>query len=1165
MEPHNYNSMNSTEYIYRLANGWGRLIKWPLLCAVLSLALSRPALAASAAYTNSSGINYPVSPSSPPVIDATNFINNNQFIINFTTLSLVQPFYETWDTLNYTNRSLMMANTGFQFDDQSSVTSGLRTMSGTFYNQGTISCGSVNDTTATVLFSSPYYQCIVNATNILNPGIVDVGVDGMIQFTGQNVDLTRGRLTMESGGANVFGTGYFGLNTNSVTIGNTTYLIIPGWDPSVYLDANSAMSALVPIAPPSPVLYPFPVLYLTNSTAYFQIDSPNPSNNIVRSVFIEDTSGSNVTYNVYFDTAGIGFGGGNVTIEWTGSYQDNATGTDYNNYLYLNNNYLESVATNDGTLGSIPFNFTFTESKTKQIVQAPALAGFANVFPSGALTNRYAYMNAQLAAGTATPSQVVNLSVTNLPGRIQINASHELNLALAQISGPNYMSLQSTNQFDGSPGASIQVPYSDLNLGVTNRTLTVSNLLAPNLFAWSGTCQAWSTEWITTTTNTIVVTNGAVVSTNGITVTNDFRVLIVGSKLNPTTLAQVQDVILHGTNIVIGDALNLMRTFTSDAQSLTLTTNGFGKGATSLDGELNVTSPDFDWATALPNLRNLTNNGAIRFQNLNPSQFIGNSISVAVTPAVAATGTLSEVTNYANVLPLNKVLIGTTLYVFTNILNNASANQVKIGATFDGTMSNLIAAINATNGAGTRYSSSTVSNAFVTAGLLASHAFTVVARTNGLIGNSIQSALSTPTTNYLTWSSSYLVGGADAVTNASSTQVPYHSFINNGLLSDLGSQIWADNFESSGAISNGSSGSFVLQSLTATLTNGFLYAGGDVSITTGSLVTSNLVLEADRSLTLWVTNVLTDTGVTNGNVWNVGAASGGDGLTLPVLPATAGGGSTDTNSLLGTTITLFAPTNVNVVSTWAANDFGTAPAGYTNNVAIGHLILDALGPSVNAQFYFTGPGASNAIYVDRLELRDYASWTNLAGRDSTNNLLTLAINANMVIYYADAIAAGVGDVSERINHKNNDQLRWVPSYAGYFSSTNLVFAGVTNAVNVALATSTTIDSDGDGIANASDPTPFFLQSGQNIQFTNINANTATIISWNSIPSATNHVVYSPDLVTWIDATNFVSPSLVPPAGGWPIKYAVEVPYGSPVFVRDPIVTPNFNAVYGIGP
>jgi hypothetical protein len=85
--------MNSTEHIFCRANGLSRLMKWPLFCALLSLAMSRTAPAASAAYTNNANINFPLNVSSPPMIDATNFINKNQFIINFTTFYEVQPFY----------------------------------------------------------------------------------------------------------------------------------------------------------------------------------------------------------------------------------------------------------------------------------------------------------------------------------------------------------------------------------------------------------------------------------------------------------------------------------------------------------------------------------------------------------------------------------------------------------------------------------------------------------------------------------------------------------------------------------------------------------------------------------------------------------------------------------------------------------------------------------------------------------------------------------------------------------------------------------------------------------------------------------------------------------------------------------------------------------------
>jgi len=93
-------------------------------------------------------------------------------------------------------------------------------------------------------------------------------------------------------------------------------------------------------------------------------------------------------------------------------------------------------------------------------------------------------------------------------------------------------------------------------------------------------------------------------------------------------------------------------------------------------------------------------------------------------------------------------------------------------------------------------------------------------------------------------------------------------------------------FENGGTFANNSLGSFILQSQNAVLTNGSLTAGGDIVITTGSLVASNLMLQAGRSLTLQVANLLTDTGPANGNVWSVGGA-GLVGLNLPIKPLAA--------------------------------------------------------------------------------------------------------------------------------------------------------------------------------------------------------------------------------------------------------------------------------------
>jgi len=938
-------------------NCW--LKKWPVLCGLLTFVLAGAALATDSLYENDAVLNYNIPPDPLPNIDATNFVNNSSFTINFLSSALNPELFETWNTLNYTNTGLMVASPlsvngvllnlsigcGFRFDTQT-TNQVPRQMASSFYNPGTIRCASINDSG----FIFGVGEFIVWATNIVNSGTVDVGMDGLMQFTGQNVDLSRSTLNMEGGGANVAGTGVIGLNTNY-------------WDPSAYLGPNFAESAYFPIAP-------F-FLYLPNSMAYFDFASTATNNNIIRAVFIQDTSRSNVSYNVYFDSAGLGFGGGNATIEWIGSYQNAASGNSFSNYLYLNDNYLLGVATNVSLAAGYPANFTFTASSTPQFTGIiPAPAGFFNVFPAGTITNRYAFANVQLISTTVSTNISSNPShsITNLPGRVQISGSKELNMSLAEITGMNYLSVQSTNQFDGSGGALIQTAYSDINIGVTNGFLTVSNLMEASIPNWSGNVQAWSTRWLALATNSsIVVDTNGVATTNSFTVTNDFRVEIVASQLTPTTLAQVQDLILHGTNsIVISDALNIMRTFTADAQNLTLTTNGAGVGATSLDGELNWSSTTTFGPTQLPNLRNLTNNGAIRAGNL-------------------------------------------------------------------------------------------------------------------------------------------------AVFGSSSAY--YGAFINNGLLADQGSTIYANNFLNSGTISNGV-GSFALQSLTTILTNGSITAGGDISITASSLVTSNLVLQAGRSLTLQVTNLLTDgvtngtSGLTNGNIWSVGAASIGAGLNLPIKPALG--------DLLGTTITNIAPTNKNVINIWAGVDRGSSNSGYMNNAAVGRLILDALGASPGTQFYFSGTGASNAIYVDYLELQDRAT-----NRDGSGNVSALVFNTNLVIYYAQAVING-SSVAEKLNHKNSNHLRWVPTYAGYFSSTN--------TFNTALAQSTTIDSDGDGIVNANDPTPFFVSGNVNFTSTLINVPPLKVrLQWQTMPDATNYVFYKTNLLAanWLVLTNFITPPAPP--------------------------------------
>ena len=930
----------------------------------LGLMLACAASGADALYQNDGVITFPGTVNFPPQIDATNFVNNGVFTIN--TLP-----YETSDTLNYTNNGWMSSDVGFWFDTQNTGVIP-RQMAGNFVNPGEVDCG---------------YDFIAWATNILNsgtlivPGVFTIinyrtqnspvyGQVASVQFTGQNVDLTRSVVTVAGGQGSALAIallGETGLDTNG------------DWDASIDLGSTFAFPALpVSALPPPPVGLGFPNLPL-NTAPYFNFVTVGTNLNIIRSVFVQNTS-PNVTYNVYFDSAGLGAGGGNATVEWLGGYVDPATGIPATNYLYLNDNYVLSAATNDLLdINGVPSNFTFTQSPTQLFLGTPTTPGFLPVFFSGLVSNRFAYVSAQLINTSAGTNNVPDGAITNLPAQIQISASRELNLELAHISQPDFLSLASTNQYDGNAGALIASPFSDINLGVTNGYLTITNLLPQSFPVWGGKVQAWSTRWLVMSTNiTIGVDTNGLPTTNTFAVTNDFRVELVASQLTPTTLAQITDLILHGTNMVISDAFSVMDKLSIDAQSLTLTTNAPGYGARSADGELNLESPNILWPTSLPNLRWLTNNGVISTANLT------------------------------------------------------------------------------------------------------------------VFGSSAQ---------------------------------PYGAFINRGRVSNAGgSTIWANDFENYGMFFSGTNGSFMLQSLTTTMTNASVVAGGDISITANSLVTSNLLLRAGRSLTLQVTNSLTDDGVTNGNVWSLGGASL-VGLNLPLFPNNL----TNCGDLLGTMISISSPPpNKLVVNTWAGQDRGLSNSGYTNNVAVGLLTLDAVG--ANSAFKFNGTGVGNALYVDELRLLDYASYTN---HDAGGNLPALVFNPNLVLYYAQAVTADGTSVAEKINHKNNDHLRWVYSYAGHFSGTNIVYPdGSTNGpFNIALAQSSDIDSDGDGLVNGSDPTPFLKSSMVVITYTQTNivvggiTNAALMLSWNSIPLATNYVLYTTTFGGPYDQvlTNFVSP------------------------------------------
>ena len=357
---------------------------------------------------------------------------------------------------------------------------------------------------------------------------------------------------------------------------------------------------------------------------------------------------------------------------------------------------------------------------------------------------------------------------------------------------------------------------------------------------------------------------------------------------------------------------------------------------------------------------------------------------------------------------------------------------------------------------------------------------------------------------------------------------PLWDFINYGSVQAWGCSIWATNFVDSGLVDAGP-GPINLTATSAVLSNGVFNApDNSIVLSAGSLFISNQVLNAGN-LTIEATNSLTDGGPANGNVWTAGVL----GFSLPILPPIA--------SLLGTTITDTAPAWDSVSCQWAGQDLGPVAAGYGNtNAPLGRLILDGGTPGgsfvVNAL-----PGATNALYVDYLEFRD--SMTNF---DSSGDLANLSFGPGMKIYYAQLIINGLS-WAEKLNGKNGGGLNWVPAYAGAFSSTNMVYPnGTTNRLNLALVTSCDLDSNGNGIPNCLDPAPVFVPSEVNLTavLTNMSLTTvrsnAVVLSWNSIPYATNFVQVKPSLTgNWQPLTNVLSG----PAGGRQ-RVVVPVPTGA---------------------
>ena len=612
-------------------------------------------------------------PSAPPSIDATSFINNSAFIVNTYNSYLTAP-YETANTVNYTNFGVLGALEGFRFDTFHTATA-LYSSAGTLNNQvgAIINCGGTNDgaffSTNTSFFSiGGEAECLVWATNIINRGTIEMGVDSLLSMQGQNVSLSGGLLNMEGFES---GPGF----SVQITAGGTSLSIGQAgmfdyyWgvgQSSKYRPMNDFTSA-----------FPFsPLHWVTNryysemqqelalplANAYLNATLLGPSNYLWQVVFLQNGSPS-MSNNVYFP--------GESVVEWVWPSTNIITGLSQTNYMYLADNMIGITNLTLSTNGIAPPNTgyrpTYIPTNYSIIVGGPFFFGtpappglpFGIIGPNTNWSTEFTAYAALFQPTTVIVGEVAGQNYTNIPGRIEITADKQLDLRSSRIAGLNYLRLTATNNFTPDANTRILTAVADYNLGVTNGTLTVSNLLAPTCPRPEGYVEIFSTRW----TNIETVISGT--ATN--TLTNTYFVTMVDSELASSSPSLVQNLTLHATNVFISDVLNVLSNITIDAYNVTITTNG--PGAQTPTGQLNFPSGNALGTNAFPRLRTLTNYGVISVQN---AAFFG-----------AAASPIWDFVNYGSVVTLG-YSVWTTNFVDTGLVDagpgpiNLTANSASL-------------------------------------------------------------------------------------------------------------------------------------------------------------------------------------------------------------------------------------------------------------------------------------------------------------------------------------------------------------------------------------------------------------------------------------------------------------------------------------------------------
>jgi hypothetical protein len=326
--------------------------------------------------------------------------------------------------------------------------------------------------------------------------------------------------------------------------------------------------------------------------------------------------------------------------------------------------------------------------------------------------------------------------------------------------------------------------------------------------------------------------------------------------------------------------------------------------------------------------------------------------------------------------------------------------------------------------------------------------------------------------------------GSTMILGADRTR-PFSNIVNFGEVEAAGIRMRTAYFQNSGEFDIDNS--FRVEAQVGKLEKGRVRAGVELWLEGNDLKMHQYTNDGLRSVILRATNSLADSGPGAGNLVRAGA-----GFHLPIKPRFG--------DLLGTRFVSSAAPGAAVDHSWGAADRGADVSGYSNNVAVGQLTVGG-GIGSRLQFRGASPTGANGLYVDFLELQGES----LAAFRNHRLDQVLGIAPNLTIYFAFANVP-----AEELSGQLGGRIQWVRDFVGPNSSIEIALpSGKTIRVNRALRESVVIDSDGDGLANGYDLTPFGDVVVEAVVTSE--APSRTVVRWTAAPLTTYHVEYATDV------------------------------------------------------